>query len=242
MSEFQYLGNELDVFLHATNWKSYVRSKIRGHLVGKVLEVGAGVGAVTQCLYDGTQKQWVCLEPDRALVRQIPVSLLNNPEKCETRVGTLADLNEKELFDCILYFDVLEHIQEDADELLLASKHLAPDGRLVILSPALPALFSPFDAAIGHHRRYTRESIRAIAPNDLEESSCVYLDWAGALVSLGNRLLLRSAAPKKGQILFWDRFLVPISRLTDVILGHFIGRSILVVWRKPAKADGAQRI
>lgn len=233
MSEFRYQGSELDVFSYATNWKSYVRSKIRGYLVGRVLEVGAGLGTVTQCLCDDTQEGWVCLEPDRTLAQKIPLGSLINSEKCETRVGTLADLPETELFDCILYFDVLEHIEKDANELIQASRHLKPHGRLVVLSPALPVLYAEFDAAIGHYRRYTRESIRAIAPSGLEEEVCVYLDWAGALASLANRLFLHSAAPKKSQILFWDRFLVPISQRTDAIIGHFVGRSLLAVWRKP---------
>lgn len=235
MSEFRYQGSELDVFSYATNWKSYVRSKIRGYLVGRVLEVGAGLGTVTQCLCNGTQERWVCLEPDRTLAHKIPLTSLTNPEKCETRVGTLADLSENELFDCILYFDVLEHIENDANELIQASRHLKADGRLVVLSPALPTLFTEFDAAIGHHRRYTRASLRAIAPSGVREEVCVYLDWAGALASLANRLLLHSAAPKKKQILFWDRLLVPISRQTDAIFRHFVGRSLLAVWRKPLK-------
>lgn len=232
MSEFRYQGSELDVFSYATNWKSYVRSKIRGYLVGSVLEVGAGLGSVTQCLCDGTQQRWICLEPDRTLADKIPLASLTKPDRCETRVGTLADLPENELFDCILYFDVLEHIEKDAKELIQASRHVKTNGRLVVLSPALPVLYTEFDAAIGHHRRYTRASLRTIAPSGLEEEVCVYLDWAGALASLANRLFLHSAAPRKSQILFWDRFLVPISQHTDAITRHFVGRSLLAVWRK----------
>lgn len=236
MSEFRYQGSELDVFSYATNWKSYVRSKIRVYLIGRVLEVGAGFGTVTQCLCDGTQERWVCLEPDATLARKIPLASLTNSETCETRVGTIADLPESELFDCILYFDVLEHIEKDANELIQASRHLETNGRLIVLSPALPVLYTEFDTAIGHHRRYTRASLRAIAPSGVEEEVCVYLDWAGALASFANRLFLHSAAPKKNHILFWDRFLVPISRHTDAIIKYFVGRSLLAVWRKGSSA------
>jgi len=34
------------------------------------------------------------------------------------------------------------------------------------------------------------------------------------------------------QILFWDRFLVPCSRLLDVLTMHKIGKSILGIWKK----------
>jgi len=238
MPELPYAGTELEVFSNATNWKSYVRERIRRYLVGKVLEVGAGIGAATQLLYDGTQQRWLCLEPDPALARRIPLASLKKPEFCEVRVGTLADLDPSELFSCIVYMDVLEHIQDDAGELLCACRHLSSGGHLVILSPALQILFTEFDKAIGHFRRYTKASLRAIAPPGLQEETCVYLDGAGALASFGNRLVLHSAVPSKSQILFWDRVLVPISRRMDGIIGHSVGRSILTVWRK--SSDSAE--
>jgi len=74
----------------------------------------------------------------------------------------------------------------------------------------------------------------AIAPPNLREAKCIYLDSAGFLASLGNKLILRSPAPSAAQIRFWDRFMVPISRISDRVLGYSIGRSILVIWRKRA--------
>jgi SAM-dependent methyltransferase len=236
MPELPYPGRELEVFAIATNWKSYVRERIRGYLVGKVLEVGAGIGAATQLLYDGTQLRWVCLEPDGTLAQRIPLASLRNSERCEVRVGTLADLAAGELFSCIVYMDVLEHIQDDAGELERACRHLERGGHLIVLSPALGALYTEFDVAIGHYRRYTKASLRAIAPRELQEEICVYLDCIGALLSLANRLVLHSATPNKKQILFWDRFLVPISCFTDGLAGNSIGRSILAVWKKPANS------
>ena len=177
------------------------------------------------------------------LAQRIPLASLKNSERCEVRVGTLADLDTSELFRCIVYMDVLEHIKDDAGELMRACRHLERGGHLIVLSPALGALYTEFDAAIGHYRRYTKASLRAIAPPELQEEICVYLDCVGALASLANRLVLHSATPNKRQILFWDRFLVPISRFTDGLAGNSIGRSILAAWKKPLNlADRAERV
>lgn len=230
--EDRYVGSELEIFANAINWKSYVRSKIRPFLRGHVLEVGAGIGAATQEFYDGTQQRWVCLEPDPNLARQIPVELLPNRERCEIRVGTLANLGEEESFDCVIYMDVLEHIKDDQGEARRAAQRLRQGGHLVILSPAFPFLYTPFDQAIGHCRRYTKNSLRAIAPQNMQEEICVYLDCVGALASLGNRIFLHSASPGKRQILLWDRVLVPLSRVADWVVGHSVGRSILLIWKK----------
>jgi Methyltransferase domain len=232
MSDFAYVGSELNLFAGATTWKSYVRFHLRPYLSGDILEVGAGIGASTATFCDGTQRRWVCLEPDRDLADRIKSNLPAELTNCEVVVGTLSDLGPGDQFDSILYMDVLEHIEADAAELARASSHLRLNGFLAVLSPAFPWLFTPFDAAIGHYRRYTKNSLRSIAPQGLREVKCIYLDSAGLLASLGNKLFLRSPIPSKAQIQFWDRTMVPISRYADRALNHAIGKSILGVWQK----------
>src|SRR6266481_6376164 len=109
MSDFQYMGSELEIFAHASHWKSYVQSKLRSYLVGDVLEVGAGIGGTTQALNDGTQRRWVCLEPDSGFAKKI--GSLPHLRNREVLVGMLPDINPQEKFDAILYIDVLEHIK-----------------------------------------------------------------------------------------------------------------------------------
>jgi SAM-dependent methyltransferase len=234
MTDFAYVGNELDLFAGATTWKSYVRFHLMPYLSGDILEVGAGIGAVTAAFSDGTQRRWVCLEPDRAQADRIKSSLSPDFENAaiEVIVGTLSALPPGEQFDCILYMDVLEHIEADAAELARAASCLKPNGTLAILAPALPWLFTPFDAAIGHYRRYTKNSLRAIAPAGLREEKCIYLDSVGLLASMANKLFLRSPTPSKAQIQFWDRAMVPVSRFTDRVLSYAVGRSILLILRK----------
>lgn len=226
MTEFTYVGAELDVFARAVNWKSYLRSQLRAYLKGDVLEVGAGIGATTKLLRDAAQRRWVCLEPDRALAAQI------DGTRCEIVIGSLDTLPASELFDAIIYIDVLEHIEDDAAEMRRAAGHLKPHGIIAVLSPAHPWLFTPFDAAIGHFRRYTKASLRAVAPHGLREEKMVYLDSAGMTASLANRLLLNSATPDIRQIKIWDRMLVPVSRILDPLLRYSMGKSILGIWRK----------
>jgi SAM-dependent methyltransferase len=232
MSDFAYVGSELNLFAGATTWKSYVHFHLRPYLSGDILEVGAGIGASTATFNDGTQRRWVCLEPDRDLADRIKSNLPAQLTNCEVVIGTLSDLGAGDQFDSILYMDVLEHIEADAAELARAAAHLRPNGFLAILSPAFPWLFTPFDAAIGHYRRYTKNSLRSIAPQGLREVKCIYLDSAGLLASLGNKLFLRSPVPSKAQIQFWDRTMVPISRYADRALNHAIGKSIMGVWQK----------
>jgi SAM-dependent methyltransferase len=233
---YTYVGSELDLFEAAVRWKSYVYGQIFPHLGREVLEVGAGHGGTTRVLCDGRADRWTCLEPDAALADRLMAAIGDGklPDCCRMEIGTLADLDDRERFDTILYMDVLEHIADDRAELALAADLLKPGGRLVVLAPAHQWLFTPFDAAIGHFRRYTRPTLRAATPAGLPLVRVVYLDSAGMLASLGNRLLLRSAMPTPGQIAVWDRLLVPFSRWTDRLFGYALGKSVLGVWRKPS--------
>jgi SAM-dependent methyltransferase len=230
MSDFQYMGLELEIFAHASHWKSYVQSQLRPYLVGDVLEVGAGIGGTTRALNDGMQRRWVCLEPDPKFAKKI--ASLPHLRNREIIVGMLPDLDGQEKFDVILYIDVLEHIKNDVDELVLAAHHLKVNGVIVVLAPAFPWLYTPFDAAIGHFRRYTRKSLRAVAPHGLREEECIYLDSFGILASAGNLLFLHASNPSAGQMRFWDNYLVPISRFMDGALAFSLGRSVLGIWRK----------
>ena len=224
-AEFQYVGSELALFEKARNWKTYWRSVIAPFVHGAVLEAGAGIGANTRLLRELPHSRWTALEPDAALSAQIEGA-------DEVLTGTLDDLPNERRFDTILYIDVLEHIQDDRAELKHAAAHLNDGGHVIVLSPAHNFLFTPFDSAIGHFRRYSRESLRQAAPPELALRTLIYLDSAGMLASLGNRLLLRRSMPTESQILTWDRVLVPLSRALDPIFAGRVGKSVVGVWSR----------
>ena len=225
---FKYSGSELELFEKARNWKAYWRRRIARFVRGEVLEAGAGIGANTRALADLDYRRWTCLEPDTALSSRIQV-----PPGARHNVvtGTILDLPREARFDAILYLDVLEHIEDDRAELAAAASRLKRGGNLIVLAPAHPLLYTPFDRAIGHFRRYTRSSLRQAAPSGLELQELDYLDSAGLLASAANRILLRSAMPSERQILAWDRILVPVSRVLDPLFFGCLGKSVLGIWR-----------
>ena len=137
-SLYEYKGKEIYLFANVDNWKRYFGQKLRKHIRGKVLEVGAGLGATTQALSHLPRRNWTCLEPDARLASKI-FNLFNSyPPEARPNVisAKLVDLATKHIFDTILYVDVLEHIEDDAVELSRAANHLNPQRYLVVLSPA----------------------------------------------------------------------------------------------------------
>ncbi|WP_241392633.1 SAM-dependent methyltransferase [Rippkaea orientalis] len=233
-NEYQYVGSELEIAREATNWKNYFCSLIYPYLGNEVLEVGAGMGGTTKVLCKSHHKRWLCLEPDAQLASIIDDSINQKdlPNCCLVKNGTLIDLESSEKFDSLVYIDVLEHIKDDIHETNLATNYLKPGGNLIILCPAHQWLFTPFDSALGHYRRYNKKTLSLVIPEYLICQKLMYLDSIGTLASLGNRLLLKSSQPTLQQIKFWDRVMVPLSTQIDPLIGYSFGKSILGIWQK----------
>jgi 2-polyprenyl-3-methyl-5-hydroxy-6-metoxy-1,4-benzoquinol methylase len=237
MKTFKYPGQELDVFALASNWKQYWGSRIFSHIKGHVLEVGAGIGNNTihlQELSRNMYESWTCLEPDPAFVTQLKQKMAENDSESLTNIvkGTIETTTGKDAYDTILYIDVLEHIYDDASELEKASRILSFKGHLVVVAPALSFLYTDFDKSIGHYRRYTIPSLKRLTPKGCQVVMAAYLDSMGVLASLANRLLLRQNLPTSDQIIFWDKYLVKISLLTDKLSMGKIGKSVILIWEK----------
>lgn len=233
MSDCNYVGSELELFAAVRNWKTYWSRQIRPFIHGDVIEVGAGIGSNTPFLDPGGEHRWVCLEPDPLLLAQLTKTLNETTgHQYETVCGTLQTFDGSQRFDTIIYIDVLEHIANDREELNIAADRLRPGGRIIVLAPAHQWLFSPFDAAIGHFRRYNRSMLRSISPAGLTVEQLIYLDSAGLTASAANLLFFRQSMPTKAQLRFWDHWIIPVSQVVDKLLLHSVGKSIVAIWRR----------
>ncbi len=231
---YNYIGKELEVFKHALNWKSYFRATISYAIQGDTLEVGAGLGNTTRILKNENQSSWLAMEPDSNLANELKKKIFSDPalDGVKVRTGTLKDLESNDKFDAILYIDVLEHIENDAAELIEAASHLNSGGKLVVLAPAHDFFYTEFDRAIGHFRRYNQKSLSNLKPDGVFCEKVFYLDMFGMLASFANRFLLRQSLPTIRQILIWDRFLVPLSRIFDKVFFYRFGKTIVAIWQK----------
>ena len=89
----------------------------------------------------------------------------------------------EERYDFIVLFDVIEHVEDPLGFLASALFHLREGGLVLINVPALRVLYSNYDRAQGHYRRYTRSSLR----KELEAAGLRVLDvryWGLSMVPL----------------------------------------------------------
>ena len=121
----------------------------------KVLDVGAGAGLFGEFLRSTLpQAAYHFVEPLEELERSLETRFgKGRNAKAELDLGA---------FDAVVLLDVLEHQADDRAFLAGLVGRMRPGARLVVTVPALPLLWSGWDAGLGHHRRYTRRSLRAV--------------------------------------------------------------------------------
>jgi SAM-dependent methyltransferase len=234
VSNFIYTGDELQIFKLAKNWKNYYKDSISKYIKdGAVLEIGAGIGEMTRILRPIIPScEWVCIEPDSANVCAIKYLMQSGEIDKEIQIfegyaeGYKRDVDS---FSTALFIDSLEHIEDDVSVLKYISNLVKSDGIVIIIVPAHNFLFSKFDAKIGHFRRYNKRMLRNILPTSLHELSCLYIDSVGFFLSMANKLFLKNPDPTKRQILFWDRVVVPLSRILDAIIGYSFGKNLIFI-------------
>lgn len=163
-------------------WWAVERAKLIGERLapmlpsaGLVVDIGCGRGEAVQLLVDAgaafvvgcdfeVYPQWT-LRPGRSAhvvcdAARLPI---------RTGVAGLATA-----------FDVIEHFADDAAPLGSARSVIRDDGHVAVTVPAMPKLWSPFDDAVGHHRRYTRETLDAAtraADLDPAGSTTYFFSW-----------------------------------------------------------------
>lgn len=134
----------------------------------RVLEAGCGTGNVLRELEHICEGVGVLVGLDQS---QEGLRFARQRCSCSLLQGDLLSLPGDEPFDVVGLFDVLEHLPDDVSVLRDLHSLVTPAGALVITVPAHPSLWSYFDEASHHCRRYTcddLESKLAVAGYEVE--------------------------------------------------------------------------
>ena len=82
--------------------------------------------------------------------------------KVNFQKSNLFDLKERNKFDFILLFEVLEHIKKDKKALRKLYNLLPKNGFLLLSVPSKRKLWGPSDILAGHQRRYSKKGLRSL--------------------------------------------------------------------------------
>ena len=124
-----------------------------------VLEMGCGQGGFGARL--AQRYSYVGVEPDAVSCTVARARVAAAGGGGEVRQGDESVVAADELFDLVVAFEVIEHIEDDASALAAWSSHLRPGGWLLLSTPAWQKRFGPADEMVGHFRRYDPPVLRS---------------------------------------------------------------------------------
>ena len=227
--DIDYDGWELPLFDLSKNFRKYQFDLIKEFVSGNVAEIGPGNGIILELYLDHCDKLDL-FEPDKNLFSKLNYKFSNHK-----KINVINDeLNiTTNIYDVILYLDVLEHIEDYEKEILKAHNALKEGGHLVINVPAFQFLYSNFDKDVGHFKRYSKKDITNLGlNNNLEITRLNYYDSIGFLLSFLSKMI--NSNYKKNfekKIKIWN-LLIPLSRILDKIFINSFGKSLLIVIKK----------
>ncbi|HVZ30793.1 MAG TPA: methyltransferase domain-containing protein [Polyangiaceae bacterium] len=223
---FEFAALEL-----AHNYRAALLDEFSPFLRGRVLEVGAGVGHISQDLRKlGAVRSLTAIEPAPHLARAFRQRL---PD-LELIEGTIDAFQGGGPLDAIVSINVLEHIQDDREELAKYQRLLAArQGYLCLFVPARQEIYAPIDRDFGHHRRYMRPELKRLL--EAAGFSLLRLDYFNCIGYFAwwlNFCLLKRRAFDARAVKLFDGTIFPLGHaLERAIVRPPIGQSLIAVAR-----------
>jgi glycosyltransferase involved in cell wall biosynthesis len=212
-------------------YNKWLHDRFDAFLGRRILEVGSGVGNQTR--YFADRERVVASDIEAHYLRELRRRF---EDKTHVRVASFhfplgpADRDDlqAERIDTIVCMNVLEHIEHDRETLRDFASVLPPGGRLVLLVPAMPALYGTLDQALLHYRRYDKAGLQALVTAcGFEVRDIRFLNRIGvAGWWLNSRVLKRRVLPR-GQLAAF-RWLMPLLTREEAHPPSF-GMSLLVL-------------
>lgn len=156
----------LEAFEDAHRYNEWICERANDAIGERVLEVGSGIGNIVSEVLSRPHVKSLVATDLRATSLAVLRDRFGHDERLSTEVWNAetppphALLENK--FDTVICSNVLEHICDHERALKNIREILKPGGRLVLLVPCNPTIFSGLDEELGHYRRYTREELNRV--------------------------------------------------------------------------------
>jgi 2-polyprenyl-3-methyl-5-hydroxy-6-metoxy-1,4-benzoquinol methylase len=222
--------HSLAVLSSVYHYNHWIFSAVRDFVGPFVLEVGAGIGNITQFLLNS--ESLTCLEP-YAPYREYLSKRFEKHQNTRVLPHRIEDCPNGgvpgKAFDTVICLNVLEHIEDDVNALRIFRELLKDGGKAVVLVPAMPIAYGAIDKAMGHYRRYSRRSLRrAFAAAALRPIHSHYMNAVGAAGWFWRGRICRKTTIPESQTRLFDR-MVPLISAVEAIIHPPFGQSLVMV-------------
>ena len=236
-TQHAYAANDLETIEEARRYGEHVFELFRPFIGRRVLEVGAGIGTMSRKLVRAADLV-VGIEPNANCFTRLESAMRGEPKftllSCHLEECDLDDLRAKQL-DTVYCVNVLEHIEDDVAALRTFKDLIAPRGHVLIYVPAVQAAYGPLDAELGHHRRYSKRTLRAaFAAAGLDLIRLRYANPIGLIGWMYNSHVTKARHHSLEQVKLFERFVAPWALPLERLIPPPIGSSLVAIGVKPA--------
>ncbi len=201
----------------ARRFNRWMADSIAPYISGDVLEIGAGIGNLTELLHTG-RNRYVATDTEEEHVRELRARFPRiEAMKCDAAVTHDCE-SLMDGFDTVVCLNVLEHIPEERTALANLFSSLKPGGKAIVLVPQGAKAFGSLDEVLLHKRRYSEQQLTSQMVNAgfrLEKivrfNRATYPGW------LLNSCILRRRTLSNAQLYLFD-WMVPFWRRVDRFL------------------------
>ncbi len=228
----------LSVIERADKFNLWTYKTIKPFCKGKILEIGSGIGNISQFFIKDDQNitlsdirdNYCEILKDKFKAKENNIDVINIDlvdqefdTKYKNFIGT---------FDTVFALNVVEHIENDQLALKNIYKLLAKNGIVIILVPAYQALYNGIDKGLEHYRRYTQKlTDKVVASADFKIVHRQYFNSMGIFGWYISGKLQKNDTIPAGQMNLYNK-LVPIFRLIDKMVFNKFGLSNISVGQK----------
>lgn len=215
----------------ATNYNQWTFELFCEYIRGDVLEVGCGVGSFTKLIDDhGNFDSLYSIDISQPAIDFIKTKKFKNKIKIEC----IDLINAEGSYDFILCMNVMEHVEDDKNFFRKLTGLLKKNGVLFLLVPSHMFLYSNFDKAAGHFKRYAKKDMNsAELPSGIKLIDQYYFNMIGALGYWAVYKALKSGSinDTEGEIGLFDKYIVPFSKKILPLKAPF-GISLISIYKK----------
>jgi SAM-dependent methyltransferase len=194
----------------AKNYHSWTFQLCEPYLRGRVLEVGCGVGNFSSRIATHERvSSLLSIDVSEAALRHCRANVACG--KIAFRQASLFEVDDR--FDTIICMHVIEHIEDDFAAIAHMLDCVAPGGTLFLIVPAHQALFTWFDASVGHYRRYSKRMLTDLITR-LGDSRRLLIDqwYYNTVAAIGYFCMYRVLGRKRvgAEVGIFDRVVAPV--------------------------------
>jgi len=228
----------LEVIAKANRFNKWLFSQFKHLLKGKILEIGSGIGNLSQVVIDSGLRLTVS-DYNPGYFQYLKERYKNNPQVENVLQIDLIHPQFKEAyadlkgtFDSIFLLNVIEHIEDDITAIENCKYLLMPEGHLILLAPAGQWLYCKLDKELGHYRRYSMKQLSELMiRNELTIIKKEYFNFLGILGWLVSGKILQHKMLRKTEMSVFDNLVMP-AKIIDRLLSKKAGLSVIVAGKK----------